>query len=312
MTLGRFTQADTIVPNPGDPQSLNRYSYVRNNPINLIDRTGHDDCAPEDDGCWEKRYYEAHGQCYSERTDNYSKSCTPTFADADILKEVLGEDGGMGIVSKANPLEVLPLLLKAAADLAWDNRPNALTLGIVGSGSMGIFYGGVSLTYVFDFKHTQIGLFAGMTGPAYGLGSWNNGRVSLTGGFQFGVSWCGVNCTSIASFAGGSVGAGASGITPAGWGLGMDGSFSVGSSGKIDSTIVSSLSFSALGGTPGVERHTVASGSVFALVGDYKGNRQAMAMATTLIVTGVTNNTSLGIQYGMYANYVPYSPPSGP
>ena len=26
----RFVQPDTIVPNPGDPQSLNRYSYVGN------------------------------------------------------------------------------------------------------------------------------------------------------------------------------------------------------------------------------------------------------------------------------------------
>lgn len=42
--LGRFIQPDTIVPNPMNPQSLNRYSYVRNNPVNLIDPTGHIDC----------------------------------------------------------------------------------------------------------------------------------------------------------------------------------------------------------------------------------------------------------------------------
>ena len=30
--LGRFVQADTIVPDPADPQSLNRYSYVLNKP----------------------------------------------------------------------------------------------------------------------------------------------------------------------------------------------------------------------------------------------------------------------------------------
>jgi RHS repeat-associated protein len=39
--LGRFISADTIVQNPGDPQSLNRYSYCRNNPLNLVDPTGH-------------------------------------------------------------------------------------------------------------------------------------------------------------------------------------------------------------------------------------------------------------------------------
>ena len=39
-TIGRFNQTDTIVPNPAEPEDLNRYSYVRNNPVNLTDPTG--------------------------------------------------------------------------------------------------------------------------------------------------------------------------------------------------------------------------------------------------------------------------------
>ena len=39
--LGRFIQADTIVPQPEDPQSLNRYTYVYNNPLKYTDPTGH-------------------------------------------------------------------------------------------------------------------------------------------------------------------------------------------------------------------------------------------------------------------------------
>ena len=39
--IGRFIQPDTIVPHPYNPQSLNRYSYCYNNPINLTDPTGH-------------------------------------------------------------------------------------------------------------------------------------------------------------------------------------------------------------------------------------------------------------------------------
>lgn len=39
--LGRFTQPDSIVPDPGNPQSWNRFSYTYNNPINYIDPTGH-------------------------------------------------------------------------------------------------------------------------------------------------------------------------------------------------------------------------------------------------------------------------------
>jgi RHS repeat-associated protein len=40
-TLGRFISADTIVPSAGNPQSLNRYSYVGNNPIRYTDPDGH-------------------------------------------------------------------------------------------------------------------------------------------------------------------------------------------------------------------------------------------------------------------------------
>ncbi len=39
--LGRFVQADTVVPEPGNPGSLNRYSYVLNNPLKYSDPTGH-------------------------------------------------------------------------------------------------------------------------------------------------------------------------------------------------------------------------------------------------------------------------------
>ncbi|MBI3244234.1 MAG: RHS repeat-associated core domain-containing protein [Chloroflexi bacterium] len=39
--LGRFLSADTVVPDWKYPQSLNRYSYVYNNPLKYVDPTGH-------------------------------------------------------------------------------------------------------------------------------------------------------------------------------------------------------------------------------------------------------------------------------
>ena len=39
--LGRFVSADTIVPDYNDPQTLNRYSYVLNRPLQGGDPTGH-------------------------------------------------------------------------------------------------------------------------------------------------------------------------------------------------------------------------------------------------------------------------------
>ena len=38
---GRWLSADTIVPGAGNPQSLNRYTYVNNNPLAYIDPSGH-------------------------------------------------------------------------------------------------------------------------------------------------------------------------------------------------------------------------------------------------------------------------------
>ena len=40
-SLGRFLQPDSIVPGMGNPQNLNRYSYVGNSPTNFVDPTGH-------------------------------------------------------------------------------------------------------------------------------------------------------------------------------------------------------------------------------------------------------------------------------
>ncbi|MBV6401908.1 MAG: hypothetical protein CNIPEHKO_02211 [Anaerolineales bacterium] len=46
--LGRFLSADSLVPNPFNPQDYNRYSYVRNNPVRYTDPSGHMCSDPED------------------------------------------------------------------------------------------------------------------------------------------------------------------------------------------------------------------------------------------------------------------------
>jgi RHS repeat-associated protein len=39
--LGRFIQPDSVVPYPDNPQTLNRYTYVNNNPLKYTDPSGH-------------------------------------------------------------------------------------------------------------------------------------------------------------------------------------------------------------------------------------------------------------------------------
>jgi hypothetical protein len=38
--LGRWISADTLVPDPGSPQSFNRYMFVLGNPLRFVDPTG--------------------------------------------------------------------------------------------------------------------------------------------------------------------------------------------------------------------------------------------------------------------------------
>ncbi|MCB8920668.1 MAG: hypothetical protein H6662_03705 [Ardenticatenaceae bacterium] len=46
----RMASPDSIIPDPSNPQSFNRYSYVHNNPVNLVDPTGHFTCSIGSDG----------------------------------------------------------------------------------------------------------------------------------------------------------------------------------------------------------------------------------------------------------------------
>ncbi|MEN8242860.1 MAG: RHS repeat-associated core domain-containing protein [Chloroflexota bacterium] len=48
-SLGRFTQPDSIIPNPMSSQSFNRYSYVNNNPVKYNDPSGHVPTGADDD-----------------------------------------------------------------------------------------------------------------------------------------------------------------------------------------------------------------------------------------------------------------------
>lgn len=73
--LNRFISPDTIVPNPANPQSLNRFAYVYNNPLKYTDPTGH--CAKGDKECEYQR-------------------CVDQGGDAKICSRQIKGGGGQG------------------------------------------------------------------------------------------------------------------------------------------------------------------------------------------------------------------------
>ena len=69
--LGRFVSPDILIPDPADPQSYNRYAYVLNNPLRLVDASGHFGEEIHRDLTYEVVYYAAlyYGRAYGLEDD---------------------------------------------------------------------------------------------------------------------------------------------------------------------------------------------------------------------------------------------------
>jgi RHS repeat-associated protein len=106
---GRFVSADTIVLSPGNPQALNRYSYVYNNPVKYTDPSGHMvGCGAGDDTCG-----------YSDPPTDYS----PAEKRQKLLYD-FGTRAKDAVVKEGmNPALAFVNLTYLAADLNRSNMP---------------------------------------------------------------------------------------------------------------------------------------------------------------------------------------------
>jgi RHS repeat-associated protein len=89
---GRFTSADSVAGSTGNPQSLNRYAYVGNNPMNFSDPTGHDRFSASSNGFAEAMGEEGGGYMSPENPDS----------DTGIPKRYLDEIAGWIAQEEAN------------------------------------------------------------------------------------------------------------------------------------------------------------------------------------------------------------------
>lgn len=71
------------------------YTYVRDNPLRLVDPSGMAECAAGDTACWQSewewknRWYEAHG--WFAEGNGWTRRGDPKMQDAAIARDVLGE-----------------------------------------------------------------------------------------------------------------------------------------------------------------------------------------------------------------------------
>ena len=85
---GRFCTPDPIVPAPGYPPALNRYSYVYNNPLKFIDPSGH---SPEwFNEAWKAEFRAAHDGVEPEDEDFVYRYMTMAAATG-LLQQTLGD-----------------------------------------------------------------------------------------------------------------------------------------------------------------------------------------------------------------------------
>ena len=105
--LGRFIQADTIVPRPGNSQAWDRYSYVSNNPLKYIDPSGHgycdggyglaEDCElididngnNDDNIIWIKNWNKSSLESFAQDQGKHTSGCAP-FSIAMALSLLKG------------------------------------------------------------------------------------------------------------------------------------------------------------------------------------------------------------------------------
>jgi len=87
--MGRFITPDTIVPDPYNPQSLNRYSYCINNPMIYVDPTGHGwKCDGNGQNCqWEEETLETVEICGNCEEDNNNDN-DAYFDQQNLLNDI--------------------------------------------------------------------------------------------------------------------------------------------------------------------------------------------------------------------------------
>jgi len=168
-TIGRFMSADPYIQAPTDTQSYNRYSYVRNNPVNLIDPSGY-----------------TFGGWFGQRAE---KAYNDTKHWGQDHRQMVKQ--GAAIVAAV----VTTALTGGGAAPAWAGFFGNTAAGVIASGALAGAASGAIMTGTLQGT-LKGALWGGVTaGAAYGVAE---GVGALTGVNAHGASFLnGVNKASI-------------------------------------------------------------------------------------------------------------------
>jgi RHS repeat-associated protein len=200
--IGIFISPDSIVQNPYDPQSLNRFSYCRNNPLIYVDPSGHSFFSDLFNALDPVTYVSRKSTEYliDQTTSGDLKNMLQGMDNGfwnSLSPQIAAENGGIRGVAGWITGGTLSYSYEGGwgahagggyacffGSTAWQERgPNSGWTQTVGIGfQKSHFIAGVALSYNFSHdQHIQVGLYCGVQGKGYSLGinyNLNNGYAS--------------------------------------------------------------------------------------------------------------------------------------
>ncbi|MDH5507183.1 MAG: hypothetical protein OEZ02_08185, partial [Anaerolineae bacterium] len=130
----RFTQPDTIIPDPNNPQTLNRYAYVTNNPARYIDPSEHGQCQDvKDEDC------SGRSKVDCDISPEYCPPDDPRFWE---LWHQANELLNLFASGDIDSLEVMARIVEAAAGIYGDDKNSFMkALGWIFIGTQELGFG---------------------------------------------------------------------------------------------------------------------------------------------------------------------------
>jgi hypothetical protein len=183
----RWLSADIIVPDPGNPQSLNRFAYVLGNPLKYIDPSGHIEEGEYERALWIVEWLARHG-VYIDVDFGWRENPTMSPAPGERVAPIVGWDPGLWEYSDLEVVKAAVATYRREAGSVDATRMAlaGVTIRRVSAGKTA-YYEGLSLITLADYTFQQPGPRA-VWGPQIAVAhelahhwDWKAGGANSTG-----------------------------------------------------------------------------------------------------------------------------------